>query len=200
MSKSLNNFITITDILNRCSTENLRFLIVKNLWSSPVDYSESTLMEVKSLSEKIEDFLRRLKGLKDIKIDRKQQGRNQKIIEKAISDFYSELDDDFNTPKALAVIFDFMKTINQFIDEELLSKKEAEQIYKFFEDINKIFGIIDYKRVNQIIPIKIKKLAKDREKFRKNQEWEKADETRKEIEKQGYVIEDKKDGVVIKFV
>jgi cysteinyl-tRNA synthetase len=200
MSKSLNNFITIADILNRCSTEHLRFLIVKNLWSSPVDYSESALMEVKALSEKIEDFLRRLKGLKDVKIDKKQQGKNQRIIEKAISDFYSELDDDFNTPKALAVIFDFMKTINQFIDEELLSRKEAEKIYKFFEDINKIFGIIDFKKVKQAIPAEIKKLAKDREKFRKNKEWEKADRAREEIERRGYVIEDTKDGVSIKKI
>ena len=200
MSKSLNNFIIITDILNRCSVANLRFLVIKNLWRSPVDFSESGLMEIKSLSEKIEEFLRRLKALKNIKIDRRQQSKNQKIIKDAKTNFYNELDDDFNTPKAFAVLFEFMKTINQFLDDNILSKKESSEIYKFFEDINKIFGIIDYKRVNQIIPIKIKKLAKDREKFRKNQEWEKADETRKEIEKQGYVIEDKKDGVVIKFV
>jgi len=200
MSKSLNNFIIITDILNRCSVANLRFLVIKNLWRSPVDFSESGLMEIKSLSEKIEEFLRRLKALKNIKIDRRQQSKNQKIIKDAKTNFYNELDDDFNTPKAFAVLFEFMKTINQFLDDNILSKKESSEIYKFFEDINKIFGIIDYKRVNQIIPIKIKKLAKDREKFRKNQEWEKADEARKEIEKQGYVIEDKKDGVVIKFV
>jgi len=200
MSKSLNNFITISDILNRCSPEYLRFLIIKNLWSSPVDYSESVLMEVKSSSEKIEEFLRKLKGLQDIKIDRKQQGKNQKIMEKAINDFYGELNDDFNTPKALAVLFEFIKTINQLLDEENLSKKEADQIYKFFEDINKIFGIVDFKRVKQTIPAEIKKLAKAREIFRKNQEWVKSDDARKEIERRGYIIEDTKDGTVIKIV
>ena len=200
MSKSLNNFITISDILNRCSPEYLRFLIIKNLWSSPVDYSESVLMEIKSSSEKIEEFLRKLKGLQDIKIDRKQQGKNQKIMEKAINDFYGELNDDFNTPKALAVLFEFIKTINQLLDEENLSKKEADQIYKFFEDINKIFGIIDFKRVKQTIPAEIKKLAKAREIFRKNQEWVKSDDARKEIERRGYIIEDTKDGTVIKIV
>jgi len=190
MSKSLNNFITIADILNRCSVENLRFLVVKNLWRSPVDYSESALMEVKSTSEKIEEFLRKIRNLKDVKIDRKQQGKNQKLIEKAVKDFYAELDDDFNTPKALAVLFEFIKTINQLLTEDNLSKKEANQIYKFFEDINNIFGIINFKKVKQTIPAGIKKLAKDRENFRKNQEWDKADQARKEIEKQGYVIED----------
>jgi len=194
MSKSLNNFITIADILNRCSSENLRFLIIKNLWRSPVDYSESALMEVKSASEKIEEFLRRLKHTKDIKIDRKQQGKNQKFIETAKKYFYSELADDFNTPKALAVIFEFIKTINQLLDEVVLSKKEANEIYKFFEDINQIFGIIDYKKVNQTVPAQIKKLAKARENFRKNQEWEKADEARKEIERRGFVIEDSVNG------
>jgi len=199
MSKSLNNFITITDILNRCSTPNLRFLIVKNLWTSPVDYSESALIEIKSASDKIEEFLRRLKALKDVKIDKKQQGQNQRFIEQAKNDFYSELDDDFNTPKALAVLFEFIKTINQILDGNILSKKEAVEILKFFEEINKVFGIIDYKKVNQSIPAEIKRLAKDRERFRKNKEWEKSDEARKEIEKRGYVLEDTKDGVVIKI-
>jgi cysteinyl-tRNA synthetase len=86
------------------------------------------------------------------------------------------------------------------MDDDLLSKKEAESIYKFFEEINKIFGIIDFKRVNQAIPAEIKKLAKARENFRKNQEWTKSDEARKEIEKRGYIIEDTKDGTVIKIV
>lgn len=85
-----------------------------------------------------------------------------------------------------------------------ISKKEANEIYKFFEKINKIFGIIDFKRVSaswrKKIPSKITKLVKDREKFRKEQNWQKSDELRIEIEKQGYSVEDTKSGPVIKSI
>ena len=64
MSKSLGNFITISDFLKRCPANYLRFFIVKNLWRVPVDYSESAMIEVKSAVEKIEEFLRKLKTVK----------------------------------------------------------------------------------------------------------------------------------------
>jgi len=200
MSKSLNNFTTIGDVLNRCSPQILRFLVIKNLWSSPMDYSESALIETKSASDKIAEFLRKIRAVKNTKTDKKQQVQNKKLIEKSIKTFYAELDDDFNTPKALAVIFELIKAVNQLLDEGKLSKKEAETIYKFFEQIDKFLGIVDFKRVKQIIPASIKKLAKDREMFRKNKEWHKADEARQQIEKQGYTIEDTKDGAVIKLI
>ncbi|HQK63997.1 MAG TPA: cysteine--tRNA ligase, partial [Candidatus Staskawiczbacteria bacterium] len=117
MSKSLENFITIRDILSRISPQCLRFLILKNLWSSPVDYSDSALLETKSALEKIEEFLRKIRATKTTKIDGKQMSRNKKTIEKLKKDFYRELDYDFNTPKAFAVVFEFIKQANQFLDE-----------------------------------------------------------------------------------
>jgi cysteinyl-tRNA synthetase len=199
MSKSLNNFITITDILNRqVSAENLRFLILKNLWNSPVDYCESVLMEVKSATERIEEFL---KKIKDIKIKKSQiKGKNSKAIKDLKLNFYKELDDNFNTPRAFAVIFDFIKTINQSLEEGIISKKEAEDIYGFFEEINKFLGIINFQNIKIVksVPEKIKALANQREEFRKNQEWQKADLVRIEIEKSGYTIKDTKDGHVVK--
>jgi cysteinyl-tRNA synthetase len=194
MGKSLGNFITLPDFLNRCSANYLRYFVVKNLWRSPIDYSESAMIEVKSAIEKIEEFLRKLKSPASLK----SSSITKKIIKKFKEDFYNELADDFNTPKAFAVMFDFIKEINQLLNEKTLSKKEASDIYKFFEEINKIFGIINFKKVNLVIPAKIKKLAQAREKFRKNQDWEKADQARKEIEKQGYTVEDTKDGPAIK--
>jgi len=199
MSKSLNNFITIRDILGRISPQCLRFLILKNLWSSPVDYSDSALMETKSALEKIEEFLRKIRSTKS-KSQNKLQKSNSKFIEKLKKDFYKELDDDFNTPKAFAVIFDFIKEANQLLDESKFTKKEAEAVYKFFEEFDSVFGIIDYKRVKFTIPSKIRELAKQREEFRKNKDWQKSDEARKEIEKHGYIVEDTKDGFSIKIV
>jgi cysteinyl-tRNA synthetase len=200
MSKSLENFITIRDILSRISPQCLRFLILKNLWSSPVDYSDSALMETKAALEKIEEFLRKITSVKISKINNKQLIQNKKLIEKLKKDFYKELDDDFNTPKAFAVIFEFIKRANQLLDEEKVTKKEAEDVYKFFEGFDKIFGVIDFKRVKFTIPLQIRQLAKKREEYRKNKEWQKSDLSRMEIEKQGYILEDGPNGPIIKLV
>ena len=116
------------------------------------------------------------------------------------TDFYKELDDDFNTPKAFAVMFEFINKANILLDKNSISKKQAGEIYKIFQEINKIFGIIDFKKVNKTIPAEIKKLVKTREQYRKNKEWQKADQVRMEIEKQGFIVEDTKDGPVVKNI
>lgn len=196
MSKSIGNFIAIKDFLRRYSANYLRFFVVKNLWSSPVDYSESTMIEVKAAVEKIEDFLRRLKTVKTTK----GSATIKKAILEAEIDFYRDLDDDFNTPKAFAVLFDFIKNINQSLDQNLVSKKQATEISIFFKEINEIFGIIDFKKINKGIPKEIKELVKTREKYRKAGEWQKADQVRMQIEKEGYVVKDTSSGPDIKKI
>ncbi len=202
MGKSLGNFITINDLLKRCPANYLRFFVVKNLWRSPVDYSESTMIEVKSAVEKIEEFLRKLKvpSFRPKGYPATAGRQNLKLIKNLKNDFYKELDDDFNTPKAFAVMFDFIKKANELLEKNLISKKQADEIYKFFEEINKIFGIINFAKVNKTIPAEIKKLIKLREQYRKNKDWQKSDEVRLQIEKQGFLVQDSENGPVVKSI
>ncbi|MBI3631378.1 MAG: cysteine--tRNA ligase [Candidatus Staskawiczbacteria bacterium] len=196
MSKSLKNFVIINDFLKRYTLQQLRFLVVKNLWRSPFDYSESAMIEVKSALSKIEEFLRKIKETKTTKSDDKIIKNKFKKVQ---ADFYKELDDDFNTPRAFAVIFNFIKDANKFLEKSFVSKKMAREIYNFFEEINQIFNIIDFKRIeNPAMSWQIKKLISTREKYRKEQNWQKADEVRIEIEKKGYLIEDTKNGQIVK--
>ncbi|MFA6189972.1 MAG: cysteine--tRNA ligase [Candidatus Staskawiczbacteria bacterium] len=195
MGKSLGNFITINDLLKRCPVNYLRFFIVKNLWSSPVDYSESTMIEVKSAVDKVEEMLRKVKSSK---LQVKSSTQNIKLIKKFKEDFYKELEDDFNTPKAFAVMFDFVSKTNILLEKGAISKKESSDIYKLFQEINKIFGFINFEKVNKAIPPEVKKLAKLRDLHRKNKDWQKADEVRLQIEKKGFVVQDSEAGPIIK--
>jgi cysteinyl-tRNA synthetase len=196
MGKSLGNFITINDLLRRCPVNYLRFFIVKNLWSSPVDYSESVMIEVKSAVNKIEEFLGKLKAIKSVKSSKEVDVETKNLK----GNFYKELDDDFNTPKAFAVMFDFINKANILLNKNLISKKQAGETYKFFQDINEIFGIINFKKVNKTIPSAIKKLAKERELHRQNKDWQKADQVRAQIESQGFSVQDSENGPVIKSI
>ena len=198
MGKSLGNFILINDLLKRCPVNYLRFFIIKNSWHSAVDYSESVMIEVKSAIEKIEEFLRKLKNIHSSK--NTADKKNIKLIKDFKINFYKDLDDDFNTPKAFATLFEFIKKSNELLTSDLISKKQADEIYKFFQEINNIFGIINFKKVNKTAPATVKKLVKNREQFRKNKEWQKADEIKMQIEKYGFTVEDTKDGPAIKSI
>lgn len=197
MSKSLKNFVMIDEFLKKYSYRHLRYLVLKNLWRNPFDYSESAMVEVRSALERIEEFLIKIKDLKT----KSSKNKNKKLIDNAKKYFYFSLDDDFNTPKALAVVFDLIKETNKAIDKNLLSKKEAKEIYIFFEKINQIFEIIDFKEISKkrhkTIPSKVKKLVDEREKYRKEINWQMADKKRAEIEKIGYKIEDTREGPII---
>lgn len=198
MSKSLGNYITISDFVKRCPVNCLRFFVLKNLWRSPVDYSESVLIEIRAAMDKIEEFLRRLRDPRSVSKNAKSSKEIASLIKNLKTDFFSDLDDDFNTPQAFSRIFDFMKAINLFLDKNLLSKKQSLEINKFFQEINKFLGIIDFKKITAAIPAEIKKLANLREQYRKSKEWNKADQVRNDIEKRGFTIEDTDKGFVIK--
>ena len=217
MSKSLNNFILIGDFLKRHHYRHLRFWIAKNLWRSPLDYSESAIIEAKSALEKIEEFLRKIKEVKNV-----TSKVNNATLKKVKEEFYKNLHDDFNTPKAFATIFEFIKDTNKDLDQDVtgpvrgqgasgrikkkqtsngVNKKYAGEIYKFFEEINNIFDIINFKQLkHSSVPKEVKKLMKVRESYRKKSDWQKADEIRQEIEKYGFSVDDTKEGTILKKV
>jgi len=201
MSKSLNNSVLISSFLERYSVQQLRFWVVKNLWRSPVDYSESAMFEVRSALDKVEEFLRKVSNILKQQEVKDKSKSIKKAISKARKDFYKNLSDDFNTPKAFAAVFNLIKSTNKFLDKNLVNKKDANEIYRLFEEIDKIFGIIDFKKIKHLsIPSEVEKLLDQREELRRNKEWEKADEVRKEIEKYRYTVQDSKNGPILKKI
>ena len=194
MSKSVGNIITIKDFLKRNSPEQTRFLLVKNLWHAPLDYSDATMFEVKSALERIEEFLRKVKSYKPI-----TKSSKDFKLKPLVDEFWNALSDDFNTPKAFAALFDIIKEGHRAMNEGVIGAKDIKETYKFFEEINKIFGIIDFKKIKQQnIPAQVTELVNRRQELRQKSEWQKADEVRLEIEKYGYTIEDTAAGPVLK--
>ena len=98
------------------------------------------------------------------------------------------MDNDFDTPKALSVIFDFIRKVNK--------KGGGKKSYEFMLNIDEIFNILTIEDLK--IPKEIVRLMEEREKSRSNEDWKKADETRNKIIELGYVIEDSEKGPIIK--
>ena len=107
------------------------------------------------------------------------------------------MEDNFNTPEALAVLFEMIKAINPLFDKNEIDEKQAKEILEFLKDIDKIFNFI-FPRKRETVPQKIKDLAKMREKCRTSKQWREADKIREQIERLGFELKDAPTGPEIK--
>ncbi|MFC1629688.1 cysteine--tRNA ligase [Patescibacteria group bacterium] len=198
MSKSLGNFITIRDFLQKHSPRILRLLILKSHYRSPIDYNEKTILQTKKEIERIDELVVKLKQI--TKNKKQITATVKKLISKNEKDFEKVMDDDFNTPKAVALIFSLISKANKLIDQNKLTKKAAKEILNFLKKIDQVFGFIFDEEPE--ISSRTIKLAKNRKEYREKGQWEKADEMRKEIEKEKgcWIVDTKKGSILMKNI
>jgi len=190
MSKSLGNFTTIKDFLEIYPADVLRFIIVSHHYRSPIDYSQNLATQASASLRHIYRFNDRLSAIKN----KKGLGKQIKdILVRGNKVFTSAMSNDFNTPKAIAGIFDVMRLIEPKI--WTLSRAEAKYIKKFLENNLDILGIKLPKTAK--IPTQITKIVKDRELLRSSKQFAQADVLRKKIDKLGYIIEDTPQGPIV---
>ena len=187
MSKSLKNFIIIPDVLKKWDVRTIRMFVASSHYRSNLNYTEKTLLQAKKNIKKIDEFVGKLK-----KITNKESANINNLLLRTKKDFEEAMDDDFNTPEALASVFGMMKDINKIE----ISKTEAKEIINFLKQIDKIFNFLIPKQKEKI-PQEIKNLAKKRETYRKQKKWQQADAIRKEIESLGFDIKDAKSGLTV---
>jgi len=208
MAKSLGNFITIKDFLKNHSPRILRFFILKAHYRSSIDYSEELLSQTKQDSDRIAAFVAKLKELiqKEKKI-KKQSKVVKNLISKTRKEFENAMEDDFNTPKAIATVFNLVNHGNSLIIQEKINSTDANNVLNILKDFERILGI-GLTRAYYIHDAETGKftlkgedvdlLVKKRERYREKGQWKLADEIRKKIKNLGYHIEDTKEGPKIK--
>src|SRR3989338_4084689 len=195
MSKSLGNFITIRDFLERHSPRLLRFFVLKTHYRSPIDYSETNLVQAEQELERIDEFVQKIKTLKSAPATRK----NIKLIQESRKAFFAALEDDMNTPKAVATLFELVKKGNTLFSRLALNNDDAKDILAFLKDIDEIFSFIFWQeKTTAKIPQEVIALLEKRERYRAKKEWKKADETRTLILKKGWQVEDTEKGPKLK--
>ena len=187
MAKSSGNFVTVRDFLKQYPVEVLRYLVAAHHYRSPLDYSEDLTRQAKNTLNNLSQFLARLEMAKgpSATANAGQAGLGQEKLERAERDFSAAMEDDFNTPAALAVIFSLINENQKQVWE--LSRKSAKMLKKFIKNKLELFGI-GLKSVK--IPLKVRHLASKRELFRTNKQFIQSDVLRKEIEALGYIVED----------
>ena len=190
MSKSKGNFYTLKDIKEKgFSPAALRLCILSSHYRSSMNFTWESMDQANANLQKISVWIANLKNLAGNTKDSSTEIDFSHIYKKR---FEEAMDDDLNTPLALAVLYELITETNKLLAENKLSAETAKNILNFWNKINKVLGLVIEKNTEEI-PEEIKSLAEERKTARENKDFPKSDELRDKIEKLGYMIEDLKD-------
>jgi cysteinyl-tRNA synthetase len=179
MAKSGDNFITLNTLIkNGYGPLEYRYLCLTAHYKSPLEFNYENLDSAKNGLNRLKSKILEFK-------DKKGRLNNHKIYEKKFLEF---INDDLNTPKALALLWGL-------IDDKNLTNQDK---YILALKFDKIFGLDLGKENKEKIPKEIIKLAEEREKARKEKNWQKSDKLREEIKNMGYLVEDIDFGYILK--
>jgi len=204
MSKSLGNVYTLRDLFKKnFSAQVIRYFLISVHYRQKADLSFKKLEAAKNSLKRIQEFIGNLRyiSVAQESFSFKLKDLLSKILKKAEDNFRKSMDDDLNTPKALAVLFDLIKAVNKL---EGIDKKSATKILMLLKKFDSVFGLnlleSAEKEDKLLIPENVMELIRQREIARKEKDWKKSDELREEIKKLGYQIEDTSFGPKIKTI
>lgn len=181
MAKSGANFLTLQELEKHGYTAlDYRYFCLTAHYRTQLSFSFEDLDSARNAYHKLKDKMLEFKSGTETKSKAK----------KYKTGFLKSINEDLNTPKALAVVWDLVK------DEKILPKEK----YDLLLDFDKVLGL-DLDKVKEVdVPNEITKLVEERELARKAKDFKKADELRAMISSKGYLIEDTADGIKVKAV
>jgi cysteinyl-tRNA synthetase len=213
MSKSLGNFFTIRDVLKQYHPEVLRFFMMQSHYRSPVDFSDAALNEARQGVDRFYSALNTIRGLLAAGVgtvdppgelsekDREIMGQLQTMRE----GFIEAMDDDFNTARAIACLFDTIRFLNSsFTGKQVaVSPTVIEATEKTLREVGAVLGLFleepdHYLRLDRereatkrgLAVEEIELLIAARRSAREAKEWQRADELRKELAARGVILKD----------
>ncbi len=210
MSKSLGNFVTIREMLERYDPEVIRLFVLQRHYRSPLDYTEEGGMEhAKNNLERLYNTLENIRvAMEKAEVSFRWGGKEEFEAYEAIRDarekFYAAMDDDFNTAEALKAVFEVSGAVNRYIREVERPKESVlRKALEFFKTISEVFGLFeDYFRERKAGDEEalIGLLVDVRAKLRKERNFALADEIRARLRELGVQLEDTPEGTVWKRV
>ncbi|MCU0646085.1 MAG: cysteine--tRNA ligase [bacterium] len=201
MSKSLGNFFTVREILEKYHPAVIRMFFLLKHYRSPINFSEDRILEAQNALERIVTTLANI----DSSLEDRELGSSQanpslaESIDDLKQEFLNEMDDDFNSAGALAKVFDLVKEANLILAKNKLEPAEASSLLKIkqtIEEFDSFLGILFYKEATAS-SIKeatlINMLIDVRTRLRAEKQWALADFIRVELDKIGIELKDRPD-------
>ncbi|MCD4782032.1 MAG: cysteine--tRNA ligase [Candidatus Omnitrophica bacterium] len=193
MAKSSGNFITLDAVLDRYSHNVLKLFYLQSHYASEIDFSWEKMEEVKKSYERIALLMKRLDEKAGPRDDKGATPDIDGDFRKRKDDFLASLDDDFNTPKALSVLFDLVKVSNHLLDDvnqdDERKIKSARHVLTLMADS----FAFDFE-VDETLGPEEKSLLEERQQARAQKNYQRSDEIRDELKARGILVEDGRDG------
>ena len=197
MSKSLGNFTSLTDLTSRTDPRAYRLLVLRSHYRSPIEVTPASISDAERALARLDSFARRF-GLASLAGDRLEVGSRHPWPGEAL-DLYArvsrELDDDLDTPLAVAQLFEAVATANAAADrgDEVLAREIAEAVNLLFGAM----GLALRARDDEDDPQSVALVAR-RDAARTARNWTEADRLRDELVALGWVVEDSTAGTLIR--
>lgn len=209
MSKSLGNFFTTRDILKLYSAESIRLLFSQTHYRGPLEFSDELLNSSQKGLEKFENLIENINNkldLFDISSLKESKVNSEFNLAKYYRDFEAAMDDDLNTPQAVAVLFDFVRDVNKTIAENVnLSSEFYTGVREFLSKTAQgVLGILDLEK-SQVQGSSIEKelielLIRLRNDARKDKNFAFSDKIRDGLKELGIELKDTKEKTTYKKI
>jgi cysteinyl-tRNA synthetase len=213
MSKSLGNFFTVKEILDKYDPEVVRYFLLSTHYRSPIEFSDVQLNEAIASLDRYYSTVVRIQDIAEAADTSLQTSdlRMAEEFEKQLSSlrerFENAMDDDFNSALAIGIIFELIREANRFFDSKPSGEKAKELALRAKGTLTELGSLLNlfqrmpeewYKAIMKMknIGLSEKDIAdkiSERQKAREEKDWASADRIRKELEDKGIIIEDKKD-------
>ena len=192
MSKSLGNFFTLRDILDKGYTgREIRWVLIGAHYRQSLNFSMKALDDARTALQRIDTTLQRLKeaaAKPDKGIDEAKAA-----LDKAEKQFADGLADDLNISEALAAVFDLLRELNKLMDNDALGGKAAQLALDTFAKMDTVLAVFTPDSGDSI-PQEIIDLANERQAARKAKNFARADEIRGILDAKGWIVEDTPNG------
>src|SRR5574341_719579 len=206
MSKSLGNVLTVKDALKRWKPQALRFFILSGHYHSPIDFSEEALeAAVKGWERAIGPALAVRERLRSPSLHEGADDSVSAAIAETMSKFVEAMEDDFNAPAAIAVLFDFARVVNTLLNAEAApgraSLAAVDALYQ--ECAGQVLGILPEATTTTASAEResglIRLLIEMRAKARQRKDFAQSDAIRDQLKELGVILEDGKEGTTWKI-
>lgn len=216
MSKSLGNFFTIKEILDRYEPEVVRYFLLSAHYRSPIEFSDTQLNEAELSIDRYYTTVMRIEDFILTAGDKEKltaAAELEELLSSFMNKFLSTMDDDFNTASALGYMFELIREANRFLDTSPSGQKAKELVIKTREllaeagDVLNIFNKTAEEWYRALMKVKKIELSEEalaekisqRQEARNNKDWDTSDKIRNELSEKGIILEDKPDGTAWKI-
>lgn len=196
MSKSTGNIFLLREALKKYSADALKIFFLSKHYRSPIEFSEEALSSAAKAATRINETFLRFESEFSFTIPKQDSWINEKR-----SIFIDSLDDDFNTPRALALIFELVNSLNRAMDDG--NERDALKIYHLLRrEFCPVLGLFDLpeRADNRSIEELVKILIDVRAELRTKKQYELSDMIRSKLRKVGIELKDMPQGTTYTFI